>query len=104
MKNLSIYESVVVQSTCALGAQVGIPTSPGNFVLNPKCTGLFCTMIILGGGGALEAPLQISAPKGPIAAKFGTHLRNCAKSKTSVLFFSKTAYFISYDNLCKLYA
>ena len=46
-----------------------------------------------GGGGA------------KIAAKFGTHLRNCAKRKTSVLFFfSKIANFISYDNLCKLYA
>ena len=53
---------------------------------NPNCTGLF------------------RSPKGPIAAKFGTHLRNCAKRKISVLFFFKTAYFISYDNLCKLYA
>ena len=71
---------------------------------NPNCTGLFCAMKILGGGGGLGGPLQMSAPKGPIAAKYGTHLRNCAKRKTLALFFSKIAHFISYDNLCKLYA
>ena len=55
-------------------------------MINPNYTGIFCTMIILGGGGwVLGGPLQISAPKGPIAAKFGTHLRNCAKRKTSVI-------------------
>ena len=32
-----------------------------------------------GGGGGVEGPLQISTPNGLIAAKFGTHLRNCAK-------------------------
>ena len=53
--------------------------------INPYCTGLFCTLKILG-GGASEAPLQILVPKGPIAVKFGTHLTNCAKRKTMVLF------------------
>ena len=50
--------------------------------LNPNCTGLVCTMIILGGG--------LGGPPSD-AAKFGMHLRNCAKRKILVLFFSKTA-------------
>ena len=70
--------------------------------INTNCTGLFCTMIILGGGGggSSEAPFRSR----PLAAKFGTRLKNCAERNTSVLFLSKTAHFICYDNLCKLYA
>ena len=40
-----------------------------SYPFNPNCTGLFCAM-----------------KKGPIAAKYGAHLRNCIKRMTSVLF------------------
>ena len=63
----------------------------GRFNLN--CTGLFCTMIILGGGGPRRPTLQTSAPKGPIVAKFGTRLRNCAKRKTCVIFLKNCIFY-----------
>ena len=67
------------------------------YILTLTVLGHFVSKYWGGGGGGLGGPF------GPIAAKFGTDLSNCAKRKTSVLFFSKTAHFISY-NLCKLYA
>ena len=55
---------------------------------NPILTGLFESKFLLGGGGgggAIWPPLQISAPKGPIAAKFcmdvKTHLKSIATEK-----------------------
>ena len=52
-----------------------------------------------GGGGASECTLSDPGPKGADCCDFGTRLRNGAKRETSVLFFSKFAYCISYDNL-----
>ena len=54
--------------------------------INPILTGLFESKFLLGGGGGQFDPtLQISAPKGPIAAKFcmdvKTHLKNIATRK-----------------------
>ena len=55
-----------------------------------------------GGGGSIWPPLQISAPKGPIAAKFcmdvKTNLKNIATEKK----LPKTVYLLYYYNLCKL--
>ena len=52
--------------------------------VNPILTGLFESKFLLG-GGSIWPPLQISAPKGPIAAKFcmdvKTHLKNIATEK-----------------------
>ena len=56
-------------------------------MLNPILTGLFETKFLLGGGGGgqFDPPLQISAPKGPIAAKFcmdvKTHVKSIALKK-----------------------
>ena len=48
-------------------------------IFNPILTGLFESKFLLGGGGQFDPPpLQISAPKGPIAAKF------CMDVKTHV--------------------
>ena len=59
--------------------------SPKIESVNPILTGLFETKFLLGGGGQFDPPLQISAPKGPIAAKFGmdvkTHLKSIATKK-----------------------
>ena len=72
---------------------------------NPILTGLFQTKFLLGGGGgggSIWPPLQISAPKGPIAAKFcmdvKTHLKSIATEKK----LPKMVYLLYYYNLCKL--
>ena len=54
--------------------------------INPILTGLFESKFLLGGGVNLTPPpLQISAPKGPIVAKFcmdvKTHLKSIATRK-----------------------
>ena len=72
--------------------------------INPILTGLFESKFLLGGGGggSIWPPLQISAPKGPIVAKFcmdvKTHLKSIATEKK----LPKTVYLLYYYNLCKL--
>ena len=69
--------------------------------INPILTGLFQSKFLLG-GGQFDPPLQISAPKGPIAAKFcmdvKTHLKSIATEKK----LPKMVYLLYYYNLCKL--
>ena len=56
-----------------------------------------------GGGGASEAPSDLGPKRDRSPQNLARTSEFCAKRKTLVLFFSKTANFISY-NLCKLYA
>ena len=64
---------------------------------NPILTGLFESKFLLGGGGSIWPPLQISAPKGPIVAKFcmdvKTHLKSIATEKK----LPKTVYLFIID-------
>ena len=71
---------------------------------NPNCTGLFRSMKILGGGGASEAPPSDLGPKGADRREIWHAPQKLCTEKDLGFIFSKTAYFISYDNLCKLYA
>ena len=72
------------------------------FFFNPILTGLFESKILLGGGGGFWPPLQISAPKGPIAAKFCMDVKTHVKSIATKKKLSKTVYLLYYFNLCKL--
>ena len=70
--------------------------------LNPILTGLFESKFLLGGGGSIWPPLQISAPKGAIAAKFCMDVKTHLKSIATIFFWTKTVYLLYYYNLCKL--
>ena len=69
-----------------------------NSIINPILTGLFESKFLLG-GGSIWPPLQISAPKGPIAAKFCMDVKTHVKSTATTFLGGKL--FIYYD-LCKL--
>ena len=70
--------------------------------INPILTGLFESKFLLGGGGVNLTPLQISAPKGPIAAKFCMDVKTHVKSIATTFFWRKTVYLLCYYDLCKL--
>ena len=77
--------------------------------LNPILTGLFESKFLLGGGGGGGGgvnltPLQISAPKGLIAAKFCMDVKTHVKSIAIKKKLPKTVYLLyyMYYNLCKL--
>ena len=59
--------------------------------LNPILTGLFESKFLLGGGSIWPPPppLQISAPKGPIAARFCMDVKTHVKSIATIFFFNK---------------
>ena len=71
-----------------------------NYLVNPILTGLFESKFLLG-GGSIWPPLQISAPKGPIAAKFCMDVKTHLKSIATNFFLPKTVYLLYYYNLCK---
>ena len=58
------------------------------FRSNPILTGLFESKFLLG-GGSIWPPLQISAPKGPIAAKFCMDVKTHVKSIATTFFGGK---------------
>ena len=71
--------------------------------VNPILTGLFESKFFTGGGGGVNlTPLQISAPKGPIAAKFCMDVKTQVKSIATTFFWLKTFYLLCYYDLCKL--
>ena len=73
-----------------------------NSTFNPILTGLFESKFLLGGGGgSIWPPLQISAPKGPIAAKFCMDVKTHLKSISTEKKLPKTVYLLYYYNLCK---
>ena len=76
--------------------------TPKDTTVNPILTGLFETKFLLGGGGAIWPPLQISAPEGPIAAKFCMDVKTHVKSIATTFFWRKTVYLLCYYDLCKL--
>ena len=55
---------------------------------NPILTGLFESKFLLG-GGQFDPPFQISAPKGPIAAKFCMDVKTHVKSTATTFFWQK---------------
>ena len=55
-----------------------------DLAFNPILTGLFESKFLLGGGGG-----QISAPKGPIAAKFCMNVKTHVKSIATTFFGGK---------------
>ena len=64
---------------------------------NPILTGLFESKFLLGGGGGVNLtppPLQISAPKGPIAAKFYMDVKTHVKNIAIKHFFAENGLFI----------
>ena len=61
--------------------------------LNPILTGLFESKFLLG-GGSIWPPLQISAPKGPIAAKFFMDVKTHVKSTATTFFLAENGLFI----------
>ena len=69
--------------------------------INPILTGLFESKFLLG-GGSIWPPLQISAPKGPIATKFCMDVKTHVKSIATTFFGQKTVYLLCYYDLCKL--
>ena len=68
--------------------------------LNPILTGLFESKFLLGGGVNLT-PLQISAPKGPIAREICMDVKTHLKSISTGKKLPKTVYLLYYYNLCK---
>ena len=84
----------------SFGGDLGSLLQEGQFSLNPILTGLFESKFLLGGGGSIWPPLQISAPEGPIAAKFCMDVKTHVKSIATTFFWRKTVYAV-YD-LCKL--
>ena len=79
-------------------------SKPFYLIFNPILTGLFESKFLLGGGGQFDPPppLQISAPKGPIAAKFCMDVKTHVKSIATTFFWQKTVYLLCYYDLCKL--
>ena len=82
------------------------PPPPNNVFMchtsfNPILTGLFESKFLLG-GGQFDPPLQISAPKGPIAAKFCMDVKTHVKSIAIKKKLPKKVYLLYYYNLCKL--
>ena len=66
--------------------------------INPILTGHFVSKFWL----INLTPLQISAPKGPIAAKFCLDVKTHVKSCTATTFFRrKMVYLLCYYDLCK---
>ena len=55
-----------------------------------------------GGGGGEDLPSDLGGPEG--SSRNLAHISEIAQRKRPVLFFSKTAYLISYVDLGKLYA
>ena len=72
-----------------------------NNVFNPNCTGLFCILKILGGP---QRPPSDLGPEGADRREIWHAPQKLCKEKDLGIIFLKTVYFISYDNLCKLYA
>ena len=60
---------------------------------NPILTGLFETKFLLG-GGSIWPPLQISAPKEPIAAKFCMDVKTHLTSIATIFFWQENGLFI----------